>query len=260
MGAKMMTSKAATATIDDEVLDVLGQASVDGSVLRLTGGQLDRKLYERTNKALEALGGKWNRHKGGHVFADGVDVADLIADAIESRSFVDPKLNGYFPTPPDLARKLIDWADIQPGMMVLEPSAGRGALADLATEIVGRENVHVCELLFDNAEVLRAKGYWVTYGDFVESPYSRIFDRVIMNPPFAKKQDVHHVLHALSLLKPGGVLVSIMSAGVKTNTDRLTAAFRDELALRGGEMIDNPPDSFAGVGTRVATVMVRMVG
>lgn len=253
----------ATAMIEQDVLDVLASAHIDesmscGPVVRLTG-HLERKLYERTNKALEALGGKWNRHRAGHVFALGTDVAALIADAIDSQSYVDPRLNGYFPTPPDLARKLVDWADIRPGMTVLEPSAGRGALADVAAEIVGRENVHVCELLYDNAEVLRAKGYWVTYGDFLEAPYSRVFDRVILNPPFAKKADILHVQHALTLLRPGGVLVAIMSAGVKSNTDRLSVWFRDELAHRNGEMIDNPPDSFAGVGTRVATVMVRIL-
>ncbi len=33
-----------------------------------------------------------------------------------------------FPTPPDLASRMVDAADIRPGHRVLEPSAGTGAL------------------------------------------------------------------------------------------------------------------------------------
>jgi 16S rRNA G1207 methylase RsmC len=35
-----------------------------------------------------------------------------------------------------------------------------------------------------------------------------------MNPPFARQADIHHVNHALKFLKPDGLLVSVMSAGV----------------------------------------------
>ncbi|MDF9812984.1 hypothetical protein [Streptomyces sp. SPB162] len=46
--------------IDPDVLDVLRAATVDGPALRLNG-QLERKLYERVNLALHALGGVWHR-------------------------------------------------------------------------------------------------------------------------------------------------------------------------------------------------------
>jgi hypothetical protein len=46
--------------VEDEVLAVLSRAETNGNALTLTG-RLDRKMYERTNKVLEAAGGKWNR-------------------------------------------------------------------------------------------------------------------------------------------------------------------------------------------------------
>ena len=59
-----------TLKFDQEVLNVLRAMrwENDGTLGIISGGQLDRKLYERLNKALEAMGGKWNRKAGGHVF------------------------------------------------------------------------------------------------------------------------------------------------------------------------------------------------
>lgn len=57
--------------VDDEVLAVLSRAETNGFELKLTG-QLDRKLYERTNKVLEAAGGKWSRKAKAHIFEQSV--------------------------------------------------------------------------------------------------------------------------------------------------------------------------------------------
>ena len=43
--------------VDNAVLAVLSVAATEGNQLFLTG-QLDRKLYEKTNKVLEAAGGE----------------------------------------------------------------------------------------------------------------------------------------------------------------------------------------------------------
>jgi hypothetical protein len=59
---------AATKKISPETLAVLASMEVDDCIARITEGQLDRKLYEDVNKALAAIGGKWNRSKRGHVF------------------------------------------------------------------------------------------------------------------------------------------------------------------------------------------------
>lgn len=46
--------------VENEVPTVLSRAATQGNALTLFG-QLDRRLYDRTNKVLEAAGGKWNR-------------------------------------------------------------------------------------------------------------------------------------------------------------------------------------------------------
>lgn len=45
------------------------------------------------------------------------------------------------------------------------------------------------------------------------------YDRILMNPPFERKQDEKHIRHAMKFLNPGGVLVGICSS---TTATRLT--------------------------------------
>lgn len=81
------------------------------------------------------------------------------------------------------------------------------------------------------------------------------FDRVVMNPPFSRGQDVEHVRHALSLLAPGGLLVSVMSNGVTFRQDRRYADFRRDFSP---EITPLPEGSFKTSGTNVSTVVVRI--
>ena len=94
--------------------------------------------------------------------------------------------------------------------------------------------------------------------DFMKLETSQTFDRVCMNPPFEKRQDVKHVLKAFSMLKPGGKLVSIMSAGVTFREDKMGKEFRDFVKSHNGRIIDLPEGSFKESGTGVNTVIVVM--
>lgn len=106
------------------ILEVLDQAHTDGPRLTLTG-TLDRKLYLTTAKVLEAAGGKWSKRDRAHLFPGGV--ADTIEAVILTGEVVSARQQfGYFPTPAPIVQQLIDLARIQPGMRVLEPSAGTG--------------------------------------------------------------------------------------------------------------------------------------
>ncbi len=84
------------------------------------------------------------------------------------------------------------------------------------------------------------------------------YDRVIMNPPFSGRADILHVTHAMRFLKPGGILVAIMSAGVEFRDDRIACEFRKLMAANAGELRRNPDGSFKNAGTMVRTVMVKM--
>lgn len=166
---------------------------------------------------------------------------------------------GFFETPPDVVDRVLDEARLSLGLSVLEPSAGRGALAIPAARITRK--VQCIEIQPENAEHIRRIGYPpVICADFLDqTPASLgLFDRVVMNPPFDAGRDVDHVTHAMRFLKPGGRLVSVMSAGVEFREDRKTADFRAMVERYGGHFRDLPPGSFKDSGTMVNTVIVSI--
>jgi 16S rRNA G1207 methylase RsmC len=87
-----------------------------------------------------------------------------------------------------------------------------------------------------------------------------LFDRIVMNPPFADQQDIRHVTYAATFLKSGGRLVAIMSAGVAFRKDRLAREFRALVEQRGGSIEELPADAFRASGTGVRTVLVTIEG
>lgn len=240
-----------TVTLDDTIADVLRRATINGDVLTLPPGNLDRKTYVAVNQAIEALGGKWNRRVGGHVFTE--PVGDRIADLLDAGQ-VTANATSFFPTPPELADRLVRLAEVEPHHEVLEPSAGHGAIADALSAVVPPRQLCLVEILPANCRVLRAKGYEPVEDDFLTARLLPV-DRVVMNPPFERKQDIEHVERALTHIKPGGRLVSVMASGIRHNSDRKTAAFRSMVEQRGW-IEDNEPGSFKAAGTNVNTVTV----
>ncbi len=236
--------------IDEKTLSILSQVRVEGNIIRLQSGQLERKQYEVVNEVLENMGGKWNRKAKGHLFDS--DPTTALEQVLLAREIISPKKYGYFPTPPELVEKLIELAVVHPHDFVLEPSAGRGAIAD---KIPPCAFLHCIELLPENASVLRGKGYLTTEGDFLSMEIDARYDRVIMNPPFENQADIDHVLHAWKFVRPGGRLVSIMASGVTFRLNRKTKDFR-QLIDRHGFWQANPDGSFNLSGTMVGTVTV----
>lgn len=242
--------------VDNEVLAVLSRSQTEGNALTLVG-QLDRRLYERTNKVLEAAGGKWNRKAKAHVFDS--DAADAIEQIILTGEITIPQDFGYFPTPAPIVERLLEIADIEPGMLVLEPSAGQGNIAKAVAELA---DVDCIEFLPKNAEAIQAAGFArdLHVGDFLAIEPAPIYDRVVMNPPFERQADIKHVTHALRFLAPGGLLVSVMAAGVLFRDNRLTTEFRAMVDERGGEIEECPEGAFKESGTMVRTVLVTIPG
>lgn len=183
------------------------------------------------------------------------DVADRKHDVAQTpaRNF------GFFETPAAVGARAMDALNLRPGMSVLEPSAGKGALANLARAAGG---VLTCvEIQPTNAAHLRRLGYTkVAERDFLHLDPAVLgqFDRILMNPPFDRGRDVDHVTHAMRFLKPGGRLVAIMAAGVEYRSDRKTADFRKVVERFKGEIRDLPFGSFAESGTNVNTVIVSL--
>jgi predicted RNA methylase len=160
-----------------------------------------------------------------------------------------------FPTPRQLAERVAELADIQPGHTVLEPSAGTGNLIEAAQARGG--DVTAIEINAGLARALASKSEKTRCADFLEcGPELGKFDRIIMNPPFSGQADIAHVNHALKFLKPGGNLVAIMAAGVTFRQDRKASEFRSMIEKEGGTIETLPDDTFKEAGTSVRTVLV----
>jgi predicted RNA methylase len=243
--------------IEQEVIEVLVASKVDGATLFLPETQLDRKLYEKVNKCLVALGGTWNRKARGHIFED--DPSDAIDEALlTGEVFNKKKAYQFFPTPLVLAASVCEWAEINSDCDVLEPSAGRGAIVEEIVKCRPR-SVTVVELDEANAPFLSEKYDYCFIGqDFLTWESSMPYDRIVMNPPFSKKQDIQHILRAFELLKSGGILVSILSPSPFFCTDNLSVKFRDFLNGFNAEVIDFDPGAFKESGTLIRTKGIKV--
>jgi len=239
--------------IDADVRDVLSRAECAGIALRLPQEQLDRKLYERVDQALRNAGGKWDRKSRAHIFP--VDAQPKLIAMLGSGVSVDEKKRDQaFFTPPELARQVARLADVS-GRYVLEPSAGRGAIAD-ACIAEGALMISCFELNPEYAEELRHKPYSaeITEGDFLDHLPAPGFQflRIVMNPPFTKNQDIKHVSHALKWLAPGGILVSLMMP----NQNR--KGFQEIVDEYDSKIIEVERGAFKESGTDIATIIVRI--
>lgn len=239
--------------VDADVIDTLRAAATDGPRLVLPAG-LDKKLYGRVNKIVELAGGKWSRRDQAHVFEGSAENA--IAPILEAGTVRHVQQEfGQFYSPPAVADAVIAAADLEEGLVVLEPSAGRGALA--ARAYFADCEVDCIEIDPRSAQILCSMPYRkVVEGDFLEQEPWPVYDRVVMNPPFAKGADIRHVMHAAKFLKPGGRLVAVMGGGVADRQDKAAHGFRTFVEARGGSIAPLPLASFAEAGTKVNAFLV----
>lgn len=246
-----------TKQIDEATLAILSRVEIQDNLIKLPAGQLERKQYVAVNEILESMGGAWNRKAKAHTFAG--DPTDKLESVLLTGEIIKPQDYGYYPTPPELVKRLIELADITSTDIILEPSAGQGAIAVAAACEVGMNNVDCYEILPENCKILRDLRFRVFQMDFLGATPVQFYDRVIMNPPFAppKQIEIDHVLHAWEFLKPGGRLVSIMSTGVLFRENKKTVGFR-EMLNKYGHYERNPTGSFKISGTGVNTIIVIM--
>jgi protein-L-isoaspartate O-methyltransferase len=160
----------------------------------------------------------------------------------ESVRFSD--IPGFFPTPKPLAEEMVRRAEIKPGESVLEPSAGKGDLADAVKAEEPSADITTVERMSTLRKILEAKGYKVSGDDFMQ--HEGKYDRVVMNPPFEKGQDAEHIQRAYEQLKPGGKLVALASEGTFSRADRRSTEFRNWLDSVGGTSDKVEPGVFAG--------------
>lgn len=154
-----------------------------------------------------------------------------------------------FQTPADLANRAAEMLDRRGRL--LEPSAGLGRLYRAIRErdtdstiVLVDQSPECCAELYRINEADRLTE--LRQGDFL-AMHLGLFDGIIMNPPFKMGRDVKHILHARTMLAPGGRLVAFCAAGPKQ---------RAKLQPLADQWIDLPAGSFKESYTNVSAAIV----
>jgi phospholipid N-methyltransferase len=174
---------------------------------------------------------------------------------------------GFFPTPPPVAEQLVTLACIEPGHRILEPSAGSGNLIDAVLQSSGNVQLSYCEMNCFLLDLLREKYDGKDFVHFAGRDFMELdpahsgqqFDRIVMNPPFERGQDIDHIFHAYRMLAPKGILTAIVSAGVFHRKDKKTLGFRKLLEQAQAFVQQLPGDAFKSSGTMTQCTIVRLV-
>lgn len=249
--------------VEPEAMQVLERSTIEGMKLFLPPGQLSRPLYVAVDKALKAMGGKWNTREKAHIFTE--DPSELLDQVLMSGEIVSEKVQyQFFATPKALAEELVRMADVRAAHKILEPSAGAGAIVDALCQQYRFEDeslaLDVCELNPKMVVQLKDKGFNVVAEDFLAYNPGPVYDRIIANPPFTKQQDALHIRHMIKMLKPGGRLVSVMSNSLTFRTTKLAQEVRALFDMYEAEVTALPEGSFkeSGTGVNASVVVLDM--
>lgn len=132
----------------------------------------------------------------------------------------------FYPTPDKLIYKMLSGIDFDTVCSVLEPSAGKGNIADVLSRRLksshwrrsdtdGKDMVDCIEIQPDLQHILSGKGYRVVHNDFLSFYTHKQYDLIVMNPPFSNGD--MHLMKALDLIKEGGTVVCILNAETLKN-------------------------------------------
>jgi len=177
------------------------------------------------------------------------DMKDSLAAGVQT--ITAPQL---FPTPKEIAERMIDLADIQPGERVLEPSAGTGnllrAMPDHCESVAIEINPALSsKLLAFDEPWPHLQCTWTAKDFLLCNGNLGTFDKIVMNPPFERGADIQHIQHAMQFLKPGGRLVALCANGPRQ---------QEALGPLATTWENLPPGSFASQGTHVNVVLLTI--
>ena len=194
----------------------------------------------------------------------------------------------FYPTPPDLAEKMLEGLDVRYIQTVLEPSAGKGDLVmAVAKKVLERGrytnlDVDCIEIdpylrqilkynfsgeklseIEDRAgrfsreyDAVKNTDLHIVHDDFLTFRGRKHYSLILMNPPFAAGD--RHLLKALELQKDGGMVICLLNAETLRNPHTFT---RQELAKQLKKLnaeITFVEDAFADA-ERTAKVDVAIV-
>jgi hypothetical protein len=153
------------------------------------------------------------------------------------------KVPDFFPTPPELIARMLEFANVQPHHRCLDPEGGAGDIC-LAVRALGVSAIDCFEINLDLHQALTLLGFQPHGRDFLAATPRPIYDRVLMNPPFSGDAYIDHVRAAYNWLAPGGELVAVLPNGYCGSRSTKRREFTDWLDDLGVDRYDNLANAF----------------
>ena len=235
--------------------EILQQCIIDGNVVKLPTIQLERKSYIDVAKQLNLIGGKW---KGGKIqgFVFEQDPTELLKQISNGEQRNLKKEFQFFETPDELADRLVSLAKINSNKVILEPSAGRGAIVKAILRKHPSASVHGYELMDINLTFLNKIDKFYLLGKDFLTAHTQSYQYIVANPPFSKNQDIDHIRNMYQFLNDGGRLVSIASNHWRDAVNRKETEFRDWLKDVNAEIHEIECGTFKSSGTLVGACII----
>lgn len=202
------------------------------------------------------------RYKAEHFHGGGVPDAEDYFKVTEDVEPSDEKDFAFYPTPPEVARRMVELAEFpsEDITYALEPSAGDGAI--FREMVRANRSESACTAVeFNHHRVQKLKAEFkaasVFEADFLKWEDEGGFETVLMNPPFNDRIEAVHVVKAFGLLKPTGILVAILPEGWFTREDLKSTIFRAFLQKHEHKPAETlPAGTFSR--TRIVTRIVTL--
>lgn len=166
----------------------------------------------------------------------------------------------FFPTPDSVINIMLTGEQIT-NAIILEPSAGKGDLADGLKE-AGAKTVIACEINEDLRAILETKCKVIEH-DFLSLTSDKIshIDFIVMNPPFSA--DEKHILHAWQIAPKGCKVIALCNYATVSNP---YTAERKQLAalIENFGTVENLGDCFTDAerktGVEIGLIKLQKAG
>lgn len=252
-----------------ELQTSIKKCTVQGNIVSLPTEILHN--YSDVKKAFEKAGGKYKRNT--FVFPD------------PAQPHIERLLNGdkvnvkkefqFYASPPEIAKRLVELAEIEDGMTILEPEGGDGAIIEQIYKAFPRHmsgpndkpcvTVDYYEIMPLNQQILSKKiaanVRWSSStsfmgADFLGKKRDFKYDRVIANPPFDKSKYIDHIYEMYKVCKPSGRIVTCAPPGFQLSNLKKQSMFRQFITNHDAEIIELERGDFKESGTMIQAVII----
>lgn len=234
-------------------LNLIAAMIPDGSRLLLpTQFRFNKKDYSIVKRELEKAGGKYS--KNSFLFEE--DAETVYNHILNGEEYNLKKKYQFFETPDILADRLVELAEIRDKDVILEPSAGNGAIVKAIHREFPYMDVYGYEIMEQNHEHLSKLHHFKLLGSDFLKECDTDFDVIIANPPFSGNQDIDHIYNMYNHLTPSGRLVSIASPHFLLSSGKKEQAFKKWLEEKKAEIHLIERGAFKDSGTMIESRII----